>query len=74
MELLMRMRMIGSGLIITAYFITLYFDIVTGVIIHLTAISISLPYFVKLKAWDVVIMMSFLITIGTGRLITAVLA
>ena len=74
MELLMRMRMIGSGLIITAYFITLYFDIVTGVIIHLTAISISLPYFIKLKAWDVVIMMSFLITIGTGRLITAVLA
>ena len=65
------MRAVGSGLIIAAYFITLHFDVVTGVIIHLTAMSISVPYFIKSKAWDVVIMMSFLMTIGAGRLITA---
>tara|TARA_B100001094_G_scaffold279151_1_gene289140 strand:+ start:1253 stop:1456 length:204 start_codon:yes stop_codon:yes gene_type:complete len=65
------MRVVGSGLIIAAYFITLHFDVVTGVIIHLTAMSISVPYFIKSKAWDVVIMMSFLMTIGAGRLITA---
>ena len=71
MILLQRMRVIGSGLIIAAYFITLHLDVVTGVIIHLTAMSISIPYFIKSKAWDVVIMMSFLMTIGTGRLITS---
>tara|TARA_B100001059_G_C17599840_1_gene458968 strand:+ start:364 stop:585 length:222 start_codon:yes stop_codon:yes gene_type:complete len=71
MNLLQRMRVVGSGLIIAAYFITLHFDVVTGVIIHLTAMSISVPYFIKSKAWDVVIMMSFLMTIGAGRLITA---
>ncbi|QNI57501.1 putative membrane protein [Synechococcus sp. BIOS-U3-1] len=71
MNLLQRMRVVGSGLIIAAYFITLHFDVVTGVIIHLTAMSISIPYFIKSKAWDVVIMMSFLMTIGAGRLITA---
>ena len=71
MVLLQRMRVIGSGLIIAAYFITLHLDVVTGVIIHLTAMSISIPYFIKSKAWDVVIMMSFLMTIGTGRLITS---
>ena len=44
---------------------------VTGVIVHLIAFTISVPYFIKLKAWDVVIMMMFLMSIGTGRLITA---
>ena len=73
MNLLQRMRVVGSGLIIAAYFITLHLDVVTGVLVHLTAMSISIPYFIKSKAWDVVIMMSFLMTIGTGRLITAVI-
>ena len=71
MILLKRMRILGSGLIIAAYFITLHLDVVTGVIVHLTAMSISIPYFIKSKAWDVVIMMMFLMTIGSGRLITA---
>ena len=71
LELLQRMRVVGSGLVIAAYFITLNLDVVIGVIIHLTAMSISVPYFIKSKAWDVVIMMSFLMTIGAGRLITA---
>ena len=68
MDLLRRMRILGSGLVIAAYFITLHLDVVTGVIVHLTAISISMPYFVKSKAWDVVIMFSFIMTIGIGRL------
>ena len=71
MDLFQRMRVIGSGLVIASYFITLHLDVVTGVILHLTAMSISVPYFIKSKAWDVVIMISFLMTIGTGRLITA---
>tara|TARA_B100000925_G_scaffold139350_1_gene104425 strand:- start:250 stop:456 length:207 start_codon:yes stop_codon:yes gene_type:complete len=68
------MRALGSALIIAAYFITLHLDVVTGVVIHLTAMSISVPYFIKSKAWDVVIMMSFLMTIGAGRLMTAVVS
>ena len=60
-----------SGLVIATYLITLHFDVVTGVIVHLTVMTISVPYFVKSKAWDVVMMMMFLMTIGTGRLITA---
>ena len=70
-NLLQRMRAVGSALVIAAYFITLHLDVVIGVIIHLTAMSISVPYFIKSKAWDVVIMMIFLMTIGSGRLITA---
>ncbi|QNI74151.1 putative membrane protein [Synechococcus sp. NOUM97013] len=44
---------------------------VTGVIVHLIALIISVPQFIRLKAWDVVVMMMFLMSIGTGRLITA---
>ena len=74
MVLLQRMRIIDSGLVIVAYFITLHLDVVTGVIANLTAMSISVPYFIKSKAWDVVIMMMFLMTIWSGRLITAAIA
>ena len=74
MALLQRMRIVGSGLVIAAYFITLHLDVVTGVIANLTAMSISVPYFIKSKAWDVVIMMMFLMTIGSGRLITAAIS
>ena len=71
MDFLQRMRIVGSGLIIAAYFITLHLDVVTGVVVHLVAMSISVPYFIKSRAWDVVIMMTFLMTIGSGRLIMA---
>ena len=65
------MSVAGSGLIIAAYLITLNLDVVTSVAVHLTAMIISVPYFIKSKAWDVVIMMTFLMTIGAGRLVTA---
>ena len=65
------MSVAGSGLIIAAYLITLNLDVVAGVAVHLTAMIISVPYFIKSKAWDVVIMMTFLMTIGAGRLVTA---
>ena len=65
------MRVVGSGLIIAAYFITLHLNVVTGAAIHLAAMMISVPYFIKSKTWDVVIMMAFLMTIGAGRLVTA---
>ena len=49
----------------------LHRDVVTGVIVHLAAMSMSVPCFIRSKAWDVVIMMAFLVTIGAGRLIAA---
>ena len=66
MDLLQRMRMVGSALVITSYFITLHLDMVTGVIVHLVALLLSIPYFIKIKAWDVVVMMMFLMSIRTG--------
>ncbi len=53
---------------IASYFIALHLDVLIGVIVHLAAISILMPYFMKSKLWEVVVMFSFIITIGIGRL------
>ena len=42
------MRVVGSGLSIAAYFITLHQDVVTGAAIHVTAMMISVPYSIAL--------------------------
>ena len=70
MDLLQQMRVMGSCLVNASYFITLHLDMVTGVIVHLAALIMSVSYVIKLKAWDVVIMTIFLMSIGTRRLIT----
>ena len=44
MDLLQRVKVVvGGGLILAAYFIALHLDVVTGIIVHLTAVTISGP-------------------------------
>lgn len=62
------MRILGSIMVITAYFIILHVNVTIGVIVNLTADFISIPYFVKTKSWDVVIMLAFIIAIGISKL------
>ena len=62
-------RVIGSFLVITAYFIVLHVSTFYGAMVHLFADSISVPYFVRTKSWDVVIMLSFLMVISLTKLL-----
>ena len=64
------MRVMGSCLALATYFITLHLDMVTGEIINSIALTILAPHPIKLKAWDVAIMMMLFMSIRTGRLIT----
>jgi|TARA_Y100000004_G_scaffold84636_1_gene95008 hypothetical protein len=64
------MRVVGSIGVIVAYFVILHVNILAGVIINFIADLISIPYFVKTKAWDVVLMLSFLLAISMSKLIT----
>jgi len=64
------MRIVGSIGVIIAYFVILHVNILAGVIINFIADLISIPYFVKTKAWDVVLMLSFLLAISMSKLIT----
>jgi len=63
------MRIVGSILVIAAYFVILHVNMATGVLINVIADSISIPYFIRTKSWDVVIMIAFLLTISVSKFI-----
>jgi len=68
MKLLTTGRIIGSFLIVTAYFTVLHVSATLGAFMHLIANVISIPFFIRTKAHDVVIMLSFLIIISLTKL------
>ena len=68
MKVLTTGRIIGSFLIVTAYFIVLHVSATVGAFMHLIANVISLTFFIRTKAHDVVIMLSFLIIISLTKL------
>lgn len=70
MKTITGMRVVGSIGVIVAYFVILHVNILAGVIINFIADLISIPYFVKTKAWDVVLMLSFLLAISISKLMT----
>ena len=63
------MRIIGSGLVILAYFIILHVNTTVGVGLQMIGDSISIPYFIRTKSWDVVTMISFLLVISLTHLL-----
>ena len=63
------MRIVGSFLVITAYFIVLHVNVTMGVVLHFIADLISVPYFIRTRSWDVVIMLGFLLTISMSKLV-----
>jgi len=62
-------RIIGSFLIVTAYFIVLHVSATIGSLMYLIANAISLPFFIRTKGWDVVVMLSFLMLISMSKLL-----
>lgn len=63
------MRIVGSALVIIAYFIVLHVNVIVGVATHFIADLISIPYFIRTKSWDVVIMLTFLLVISLSKLL-----
>ncbi len=61
-------RIVGSVMVVAAYFVILHMSQTYGVIINLIADSITIPYFIRTKTWDVVILLAFMITISTSSL------
>ncbi len=62
------MRVTGSVMVIVAYFVVLHVNTFMGVIMHTFADAISVPYFVRTKSWDVVLMLGFLLCISASKL------
>ena len=64
------MRIVGSIGVIVAYFVILHINVLAGVLINFVADLISIPYFIRTKSWDVVIMLSFLLAISISKLLS----
>ena len=62
-------RVIGSFLVVTAYFVILHVSITFGVLMQFIADAISIPYFIRTKSWDVVVMLGFLLVISSSKLV-----
>tara|TARA_B100000287_G_scaffold58627_1_gene51502 strand:- start:1106 stop:1327 length:222 start_codon:yes stop_codon:yes gene_type:complete len=60
-------RIIGSVLVVTAYFVVVHVNVVFGTMIHAVACLMSIPFFVRTKAWDVVTMLSFMTCISISK-------
>jgi len=71
-KILIYMRVFGSFLVVSAYFIVLWIDVSAGAVTHLVANALTIPFFVKIKGWDVVIMLSFLSCIDISKLLSLV--
>jgi len=61
-------RVLGSILVVSAYFVILHVNIMAGGVMNLIADCISIPYFIRTKSWDVVIMLVFLLAISSSKL------
>ena len=61
-------RILGSVLVIIGYFVVLNVNVTVGVITNLTADALSLPFFIRTKTWDVVVMISFLAAVSISKL------
>ena len=70
MKTITTMRIVGSIMVIAAYFVVLHVNLTAGVIMNVIADTISIPYFVKTKSWDIVIMLGFLLAISFSKLLS----
>ena len=61
-------RIVGSVLVIVGYFVVLNVNVTVGVVTNLVADALSLPFFIRTKAWDVVMMISFLAVVSISKL------
>ena len=67
---LLRVRWIGSGLLILSHFIILYVSVPIGVCVMLLSDFICLPYAVRKGYWDIVCVIGVYSIINVVRLLT----
>ena len=63
------LRIWGSVLLICGYFVLLYVDVRLGCTIRLIGNLIMIPFAIKIKTWDIVILESFFSAIDTSKII-----
>ena len=69
MKLDVIMRATGSTLVVLSYFILIHVSFNVGIVMQTFADAITVPYFVRTKSWDVVVMLSFLLIVSLSKII-----
>ena len=64
-------RILSSITVIFAFYITMYHDTVVGARLYMIGNSLALPYMIRNKCWDVVVLIVFLIIMGLPKVIGA---
>ena len=65
-----KMRILGSVGVVLGYITLTHFNMYTGVMIHFIGDVISVPYFIRTKSWDVVIMIGILTSASISKLLS----
>lgn len=63
-----KLRIAGSLLEIAGFFVVLYLNIGVGLLVHMSALLITLPYYVRTSSWDVVLLLSFILCVSGSKL------
>ena len=63
------LRITGSILLLTGYFVLLYVDVLLGCWFRLLGGMFMLPFAIKIKVWDVVGLQSFFAVIDLSKII-----
>ena len=63
------LRILGSVLLICGYFVLLYVDVRLGCTIRLIGNLVMIPFAIKIKTWDIVILESFFSVIDISKII-----
>jgi len=69
MRLLTNLRILGSAMVVLGYFLLLHVDTRTGVALHLTGDIISLPFFLKTKCYDIIVLVVLLSSTSISKLL-----
>ena len=65
------MRITGSVLVVVSYIALVHIDTVLGVRLQLLGDGLAIPYFIRIKAWDVVVMVGVLSFVSISKLFSA---
>ena len=68
MKLDVIMRVVGSILVVVSYISLVHIDTVLGVRLQLLGDGLAIPFFVRVKAWDVVTMIGVLSFVSVSKL------
>ena len=66
---LILLRYLGSILVLIGYYFLLNVDILTGVSLRIIANCLSLPWAIKYKIWDFVILLVFFLVLEIAKFI-----